>query len=158
MMTDSFIQGLPTTKRGWFIWNLLADINTLYRWGGQGPRGQDCSGLMVEALQAAGELRLGQDRTSRGLYADLQAENLSIPLPLPEGQALEPGTLLFWSSNGTPQGIYHVAAALTPGWMIEAGGGDSRVLTPEDADRRQAFVRVVPLRFPNYMGDPFADL
>ena len=35
-------------------------------------------------------------------------------------QLVQPGDLVFWSSNGTQSGIYHVAMYLGGGQMIEA--------------------------------------
>lgn len=34
--------------------------------------------------------------------------------------AAQPGDLIFWSSNGTPGGIYHVSIDLGNGMMVDA--------------------------------------
>jgi cell wall-associated NlpC family hydrolase len=42
---------------------------------------------------------------------------MGTPIPV---SAAQPGDLYFWSSNGAPSGIHHVALALGGGQFIEA--------------------------------------
>lgn len=67
-----------------------------YIWGGVGPRGYDCSGIIY-----AGMLQMGRriPRVASGQYIGLQK--------VPFSQK-RPGDLIFFSSNGTASGIYHV--------------------------------------------------
>lgn len=67
-----------------------------YIWGGVGPNGYDCSGLIY-----AGMLQMGRriPRVASGQYIGLQK--------VPFSQK-RPGDLIFFSSNGTASGIYHV--------------------------------------------------
>jgi cell wall-associated NlpC family hydrolase len=79
-----------------------------YVWGATGPDSYDCSGLMLRAWQAAG---VQLPRTS--------IEQWTAGQHVPLGQA-QRGDLLFWSDDGTPGGIHHVAMYLGNGQIIEA--------------------------------------
>ncbi len=85
-----------------------AQLGEPYVWGAAGPDSWDCSGLTMGAWGAAG---------------------VSIPhwgvaqyyatTPISASQ-LQPGDLLFWSSDGSPSSIYHVALYAGGGMLIEA--------------------------------------
>ncbi len=79
-----------------------------YVWAGESYGGVDCSGLVMLAWAQAG---VSLSHSSRAQYW----EGTQVPLG-----AVEPGDLVFWSSNGTPGGIYHVAMYLGGDTMIEA--------------------------------------
>lgn len=68
-----------------------------YIWGGTGPDGYDCSGLVYAGMK---ELGKGVQRSAAAQY------NAYANVPFSEKQ---PGDLVFWSSNGTGNGVYHVA-------------------------------------------------
>lgn len=177
-MPDPYLASLPTTARGWMVFNLIHDINSFYRWGGSGL-GHDCSGVAVEALWVTKLVPFGQDATAAGIHSILSRKGRSVTPPsgdpARDGLVLKPGVALFWSSDGTPAKIYHVAVALSASVMIEAGGGDSKVaFDPVDdepaaetlaryirwqfsADRRRAFVRLAPVRACQFAVDPFND-
>jgi len=72
-------------------------------WGAAGPDSYDCSGLTMAAFKRAG---VNLPRNSAAQY------NVGTKVPVKEMQA---GDLFFYSNNGSPSGIYHVA--------IYAGGG-----------------------------------
>ncbi len=72
-------------------------IGTPYALGGTGPDTYDCSGLTMRAYEHAGATL---PRTSRQQYA---ATIRITP------EQLQPGDLVFWSTDGTAAGIYHVA-------------------------------------------------
>nr|KEP23495.1 hypothetical protein DA06_08025 [Georgenia sp. SUBG003] len=74
-------------------------IGVPYVWGGDSlaEGGYDCSGLTMRAYEQAG-VRL--PRVTRDQWAATSRVSLD---------DLRPGDLLFWSSNGQPNGIYHVA-------------------------------------------------
>ena len=103
-----------------------------YVWGAQGPNGFDCSGLTMRAYQNAG---VNLPRTTQAQYAAVSH--------VPVGQ-MRAGDLIFYSSNGAPSGIYHVA--------IYAGNG-MRVHAPQPGQT----VEHVPMWWPNvlpYAGRP----
>ena len=85
-----------------------AQLGLPYVWGGAGPATYDCSGLTMRSWQRAGvELpHFAADQYAR-----------STPLSY---SSLRPGDLVFWSHDGTPQDIYHVALYLGDDQMIEA--------------------------------------
>jgi hypothetical protein len=85
-----------------------AQIGKPYLWGATGPESYDCSGLMLRAWEAAG---VALNRTSREQWRNGD--------PYPTSQTAR-GDLLFWSYDGTPAGIHHVAMYLGDGTIIEA--------------------------------------
>ncbi|HEU4567167.1 MAG TPA: NlpC/P60 family protein [Marmoricola sp.] len=85
-----------------------AQLGKPYLWGGTGPDRFDCSGLMLRAWQAAG---VYLPRTSRQQYW------AGTPVAVTN---LKRGDLLFWSYDGTPGGIHHVALYLGKGRFIES--------------------------------------
>ncbi|WP_156251559.1 NlpC/P60 family protein [Pseudactinotalea terrae] len=100
-----------------------------YIWGAAGPSGYDCSGLTMMAYANAG---ISIPRTSGAQY---YAGDL-----VPVGQ-MKPGDLIFYSDNGSPSGIYHVA--------IYAGNG-MRLHAPSEGKN----VELVPMWWSNVL--PYA--
>ncbi len=85
-----------------------AQLGRPYRWAAAGPSSFDCSGLTMQAW-ARGGVRLPH-------YSVAQfAQSTRISM-----LDARPGDLLFWSSNGSPSGIHHVALYLGGGQFIEA--------------------------------------
>ncbi|WP_420112868.1 NlpC/P60 family protein [Pseudactinotalea sp.] len=79
-----------------------------YVYGAAGPNSYDCSGLTMQAYRNAG---ITIPRTSRDQY---YAGDL-----VPVGQ-MKPGDLFFYSRNGSPSGIYHVAIYAGNGMRLHA--------------------------------------
>ncbi|WP_034261846.1 C40 family peptidase [Actinospica robiniae] len=87
----------------------LAQLGKPYIYGGTGPTGYDCSGLVMEAYLAAG---IQLPRTS---------EQQALVGTSVDTDALKPGDLLFAAgSDGTPQAPGHVGMYLGDGYVIEA--------------------------------------
>ena len=85
-----------------------AQIGKPYAWGGTGPGSYDCSGLTQASWGAAGVP-----------LARVAAAQFNDGVPVPVGAAAL-GDLIFWSTNGTVAGIYHVGIALGNGRMLDA--------------------------------------
>ena len=83
-------------------------IGTPYVWAGESASGLDCSGLTMVSYAAAG---VDLTHSSRVQYG----EGAQVPLDV-----VQPGDLVFWSSDGSQSGIYHVAIYLGDDMMIEA--------------------------------------
>ncbi len=101
----------PPSTGGGGIDTVIAVAKSLlgapYVWGGTGP-GYDCSGLVVTAYAAI------------GVYLPrVSSQQWGATSRVSVGNAI-PGDLIFWSSNGSQSGIYHVAIYLGGGQIIEA--------------------------------------
>jgi cell wall-associated NlpC family hydrolase len=79
-----------------------------YLWAAAGPYAFDCSGLTMQAWARGGKLL---PHYSVAQYSQ------SRPISMAD---LKPGDLLFWSNNGSPSGIHHVALYIGGGQYIEA--------------------------------------
>lgn len=113
---------------------LMRLLGTPYRWGGDDPMaGFDCSGLVVEFLQAAGVLPRGYDGSAQALCDHFP----------PLEKDVRFGTLLFFGTG--LKNITHVAIALNPTHMVEAGGGGSATTDLKAAEAQNAFIRVRPI-------------
>jgi cell wall-associated NlpC family hydrolase len=89
--------------------NKTNESGTYYSWGGNGPKGYDCSGFTSAAFAAAGK---SLPRTSSAQYgAAKQYVSLN---------NLQPGDLVFWSNNGSQSGVYHVAIYIGNGQIAHA--------------------------------------
>jgi cell wall-associated NlpC family hydrolase len=85
-----------------------AQLGKPYQWGAAGPDSFDCSGLTLQAWARGGK--------SLPHYSVAQfAQSTRVSMA-----DARPGDLLFWSSNGAPSGIHHVALYLGGGQFIEA--------------------------------------
>jgi cell wall-associated NlpC family hydrolase len=98
----------PAGSAGAAIAFAKAQLGEPYLWGAAGPNRWDCSGLTMMAWRAGG---ISLPHFSGAQY------DAGTPIPVSQARA---GDLLFWSSNGRPSGIHHVALALGGGQFIEA--------------------------------------
>ncbi|MEP6695796.1 MAG: C40 family peptidase [Pseudonocardiales bacterium] len=86
----------------------LSQVGKPYVWGAAGPDAYDCSGLMLWSYAHAG-IYLPH-------FSGYQYQSGShIPL-----SALIPGDLVFYSFDGAPSGIHHVAMYIGGGAIVEA--------------------------------------
>lgn len=106
-------------------------LGTPYIWGGNDPEkdgGLDCSGLVLYVLRPIFGLK---DMTADSLMQwCIKTGNIQGP---------DVGALLFFGSRGRAE---HVAIAISPREMIEAGGGTSATTKPTAG----AFVRIKPIK------------
>ena len=118
--------GAPTAAAAIAVRFALAQIGTPYLWGGEGPGGFDCSGLVQAAYQTAGIVlpRVAQQQYDAGPH-------------LQPGEALAPGDLVFFGSD--TQHVSHVGILVGPGEMVDAPHAGATV-------RRESF------NWPDYLG------
>ena len=113
-----------------------------YDWGGQGPDGVDCSGLVVEGLRATGHLGNKQDMSADMLWRTYK-KDYQVEHP-------RDGSIVFWfNSDGK---AVHVAVAVGSYHCIGAHGGDADITDSAVAEKEGAFVKYRPI---NYRTGPF---
>lgn len=90
-------------------------LGTWYRYGGSGPGGIDCSGLVQQAYRAAGiELpRISFQQANSGTRVSLKD--------------LRPGDLVAWDNSPRNPGADHIAIYVGNGQIIEAAHTGTRV-------------------------------
>ncbi len=127
---------MTTDERRAFAANYgMGFLGLPYRIGGDNPMtGFDCSGLVIEVLQAVGILPKGYDATAQGLYQKLRFDNREVAEP-------SIGCLAFF---GVPI-ITHVGFCINDELMLEAGGGTSATTSVDAAIAQDAYIRVRPI-------------
>jgi len=109
-------------------------IGVPYAWGGDDPVGGfDCSGLVVEVLQAVGILPDKSDFTAHSLYQHFEDKAVIVPYG---------GCLAFVLRDGR---IGHVELLIDDLHTIGAAGGGPQTHTVADAIRQNAYVKIRPL-------------
>ena len=137
--------------RQWFIKAAERYVGTPYEWGGQNAAGIDCSGMVVECGRAVGISELRDDKSADQIWQTMKDIYPTFDVP-------GPGFIACWfRSDGT---VYHVAICIDHFMCVTADGGGSTVHTPEDADKKNAFVKYRPVIHRNGVVrfiDPFGD-
>jgi len=111
-------------------------IGINYKWGGNNPlEGMDCSGFLCEVLRSQGLVK--EDHSAQSLY-DLFI-NIGVE------KSIEKGSLLFFGNS--KYSITHCSIAVNPNLMLEAGGGGADTINKEMAIKRNAFIRLRPMKF-----------
>jgi cell wall-associated NlpC family hydrolase len=85
----------------------VSQVGVSYLWGGEGPGGYDCSGLVQAAYRAVG---IAVPRTTQ--------EQFDAGPRLPTGAQLEPGDLVFFGASTSE--VTHVGIVVQPGEMVDA--------------------------------------
>jgi cell wall-associated NlpC family hydrolase len=118
--------GAPSAAAAAAVRFALAQIGTPYLWGGEGPGGFDCSGLVQAAYQAAGVAlpRVAQQQYDAGPR-------------LQPGEALLAGDLVFFGADA--RHVSHVGIVVGAGVMVDAPHTGATV-------RRESF------NWPDYLG------
>lgn len=129
-----------------FIRLIFSYLHEPYKWGGNDPEeGFDCSGMVVDALQAIGFLKPHEDYPASGLFK-IFSESGTVIERVKNGEEpkyAQKGDLLFWF-NYTGK-CYHVAVAIDKLHCMTADGGGDTTLTLDDAVEQDAFVKVRPI-------------
>ena len=124
------------TKKEILIMMMRAYLGVPYIFGGSSPQGIDCSGLVLELLKAVGVYPSKGDNTAAGLANYYKAANMKMNI--------EFGDLLFFGKSSSE--ISHVAFAVSADQMFESGGGDASTTTVLEALKREARVRIRPIK------------
>jgi cell wall-associated NlpC family hydrolase len=117
--------GAPSKAAGRAIAYARQQLGKPYEWGGTGPYAFDCSGLVMDAYQAAG---VGIARTSQAQWATER----HVPSPQPGDLVFYPGADGTWTAPG------HVALVVGGGQMIEAYGPAGRSVRSRSGLARSA--------------------
>lgn len=103
-----------------------------YFWGGDDPiAGFDCSGLIVEVLQAHGLIPRNKDYSAEGLRQKYSEYFVAEPYA---------GCLVFFIH---PQELiaWHVAMCVSKDFIIHASGGGSGVTSLKEAIKQNAYIK-----------------
>jgi cell wall-associated NlpC family hydrolase len=112
-------------------------IGIPYRWGGDSPmEGFDCSGFVVEILQAVGILQHTHDYSADALYTIFKPNIVAL------GYA---GCLAFWLDDAGR--AVHVMLMVDNRHVIGASGGGPETATASDAVQQNAYVKLRPLTY-----------
>ncbi len=125
-----------STSETWLIRTALSYLGIPYLWGGDDPDGFDCSGYVLECLKSAGIVREQDDFTADQLMRRFPDRAVDQP---------RRGALLF-TVDATRRAT-HVVICLDQRFQIGASGGDSSVSDRASAFRRNAYVKIRPIRF-----------
>ena len=132
-------------RQGLFTQYALRFVGAPYRFGSNGPIAWDCSSFVLELLKALGANPTKRDMTAQDIH------DWASSMASSSAMQAKAGTLVFYGRSLAL--VTHVAMLLSPGFLIEAGGGDATTRTLQDAENRGwAMVRVRPFGHrPDYL-------
>ncbi len=113
-------------------------VGVPYEWGGDNPQGLDCSGFIGVILRGVGLMGNKEDLNASGIYKKF--EDLSTDDPAM-------GCLVFYGAD--LDHITHIGFMVTDHYILEAGGGNSKTIDAQSADKANAFVRARPYDYRN---------
>ena len=116
-------------------------IGLPYSYGGNGPW-FDCGSLMGEIFRAHFTNFPHHDINSQGIRELLKKSKGVASVDFNHAKKYPGVVILYGSTNKTSE---HIAMTIRGGFLIEAGGGHASTLTPADASKDGAFVRVRPI-------------
>lgn len=118
----------------------MSFVGIAYRYGGKTPMsGLDCSGLVAEILKAANLLGPHEEPSSQQLFDKFSHDG--------SWNVVKAGSLAFYGKDA--KNISHVAFLIDTESALQAAGGDHSVILEEDANTRQAFVKVRHVKYRN---------
>ena len=113
-------------------------IKTPYIWASNSPlRGVDCSAFALEVMRSVNIIDR-QDRSSQMIHDFIIKDHREWQ------SAVKKGSILFFGKDTDK--ITHIAIALNKYSMIGASGGDRGTKTFHDAIRKNAMVKITPIR------------
>lgn len=133
---------MPRSRREAAIEHGKRFIGKPYYWGGQGPMGLDCSGLMVEIFRATKMIGRKDDHKASELYQMFRHKNVHRALA-------KPGCLVFFGDD--IDHITHVGMVVEvlddqTVLVLEAAGGGRGMDTEAEAQAKDAMVTIRPMR------------
>jgi len=111
-------------------------IGTVYKWGGDDPSGFDCSGFVLEVLQAIGIIESKSDYTADALLRKLN-----------KNEVFKPYKGCLWFKINMSGKATHVELCLDRFHSIGAKGGDRTCIDAERALALNAFIKIRPIPF-----------
>jgi len=103
-----------------------------YVWAGDDTiAGFDCSGLMIEVLQAHGLIPRSKDYTAEGLRQKYSDYKVTVPYA---------GCLVFFI-HPVEKIAWHVAICVSKEFIVHASGGGEGVNSLEEAIKRNAYIK-----------------
>lgn len=114
-----------------FLKVIWSHLNRWYIWGGDDIEGFDCSGLVIDGLQAVGMFPSHADTTADGLWHRLKSGKVDHPTE---------GCLLFWFNKENR--ATHIAVAVGVEHCITADGGGSKTTSVEKAKEQNAYIKI----------------